>query len=89
MNSKPTLDNIKVIKETEDFELVYDPDCDPFAVVDGVPNYFILNKTTRKVEFANNRIGFMLDLLPQMQRVHDGEEESFTPSLIPSEPVTH
>jgi len=82
MKSKPDIDSLVTLEETADLRVVYDPDCDPFAVVDGMPNYFIINKKTEKVEFVNNREAFVLDILHKMQVVKDeGLEE--LPSLIP------
>jgi len=74
MKNKPDINSLETIRETDAYALVYDPECDPFAVVDGVPNYFIMNKQTDKVEFASNRLEFMSFTMDEMQTKLDSSE---------------
>lgn len=43
--------NMVFIEKGERFNLMFDPSADPLLVIEGVPNYFLFNKETDRIEY--------------------------------------
>ena len=67
----PTADNLTVLKETANYQVVMDGECDMFAVVNAIPNYFLLNKKTNKIETVSNSSYDVFFLIDKMQEYDD------------------
>ena len=89
MRTKPNSDSLTIIKQTEDYSLVMDPECDMFAVLDDVPNYFIVNEATGKIELFHNSLDILIDAIEHLQKIKDVGEKDKLPSLIPAKGLPH
>lgn len=86
LKNKPNFDNIakNVLFEGAYFYIGYDPESDPVNVLDGVPNYYLINKATSRIEAMADTIVASESVLKLAEKIKTGEVE--TPELdLPGE----
>ncbi len=63
------MSNLVTLKESKYFLLQYDSETDALAaVVEGTPNYFVVNKKTKKIEGYGNMEILMLVFLDEIEK---------------------
>jgi len=61
----PQLEEASVYKETVSFKVLFLPKANPFDVLRGLPNFFVLSKETGKIEHISNtmsQVDFFLNM---------------------------
>ena len=73
---KPTFDDLKMLADSEYFILCYAPEVDAMgAVFQDVPNYYMVNKESSKIELTGNSIIMMYEFLHQADSVYKSAKE--------------
>jgi hypothetical protein len=82
---------LEVVYETDNFYVAMSSDVSAFLILDEIPNYFIYNRQTGKIEGMSNSLKAARSFLDYLETMDDEDElmAHISDTTVPPAPVSH
>ncbi len=77
---------IEVVYEVDEFYVGMVPDVSPFLIIDEIPNYFVFNRQTAKVEGMSNSLKAAKAFVEFLSTMEEGDIEGVSDTIAPPAP---